>query len=317
MEEVKTEQREKKVEFTLPKKKVTLKPVLDRTRGMVKDPNHAAAFLVGRSTRNISTPRLDRSHSLDFPLTEEERKFFENKEKSGLYFESGDLSPFTKNFKRDGSKGGNLSWWETKGARISLGKIDIEFDLSNPMEYLHYKILLKNKRLIARNPDELKYNPDALYVFEEVADVTRTKATKIAKKKAAYKALDVIDKNQGKMIDILTALGKRVSANQDLNFLQAALGEIIEEDVDKFLNVYEDEYFDEKVLIGRLLRARMIERKNSKYYLKDGSPLCERNEEAFIDNACSYLRSNENVELRGKLEADLEKTLKQTGKSKE
>ncbi len=314
MEEVKLEQTEKTREFTLPKKKITLKPVLDRTRGMIKDPNHAAAFLVGRSNRQVGLPRLERSHSLDFPLTDEEKAFFENKAKSGLHFEVGDLSPFTKIFKRDGSKGGNLSWWETKGAKITLAKDPINFDLSQPMDYLRYKILLKVKKWVARNPDELKYNPDALYVFEEIADTTRTKATKIAKKKAAYKALDSIDKNQGKMIDILTVLGKRVAANQDLNFLQAAIGEIIEEDVDKFLNVYEDEYFDEKVLIGRLLRAKMIERKNSRYYLKDGSPMCERNEEAFIENACSFLRSNENTELRAKMESDLEKTLKQAGK---
>jgi hypothetical protein len=107
------------------------------------------------------------------------------------------------------------------------------------------------------------------------------------------------------MVDLCSVLGIRVTANQEVSFLVSALGEVIENNVDKFLAATEDEYFDEKVLIKKLLTARLIERRNSSYFLKNGDPMCNAGESPFLENACFFLKSAENQDVRLTLEAKL------------
>ena len=64
-------------------------------------------------------------------------------------------------------------------------------------------------------------------------------------------------------------------------------------------------YFDEKVLIKKLLTNRLIERRNSSYFLKNGDPMCNAGESPFLENACFFLKSSENQDVRMNLEAKL------------
>jgi hypothetical protein len=296
------EVKEKKREFTLPNKTLILRPLLDKTPGMVKDPMHVAAFLLQGTDRIICAPRIKGRKEIDCPLTEEERTFFEDKDRSGMTFEKGDLSVYSKKWGRKGGK----NWWEdSQHSIIKLGKSEMRFDLSNPMDYIRYKILLKNSDIIARHRDDLHLKPSYLYVFEEESDVARKKATSTQKKMDAFIILSKMNKDQSRMIDLCSVLGIRVTSNQEISFLVAALGEVIENNVDKFLSATEDEYFDEKVLIKKLLTNRLIERRNSSYFLKNGDPMCNAGESPFLENACFFLKSSENQDIRMNLEAKL------------
>src|SRR3990167_3492604 len=296
----KEEVKENKREFVLPRKIVILKPLLDRASGMMKDPNHAAAFLVGTSNNIISAPNIKGKKIVDCPLTEEERTFFENKSKSGLSFEQGDLSAHCKKW----GERKNKTWWETKDAQVKLAKDDVTFDLSSPMDYIAYKICLKSKK-VARSRDDLKLSPEFRYVFEEEQSETRTKATKVEKKTAAYAHLANLNKDQGRMVDLCTVLGKRVTPNQDIAFLKVVLGDLIEDSVDKFLDAIEDEYFDEKVLIGKLLRNRLIDRKGNSYFLKSGEGMADKGLVPYLENAYHFLKNAENQEIRLTLTAKI------------
>lgn len=304
------EVKEKKREFTLPNKIVVLRPLLDKTPGMVKDPMHVASFLLGKSNRIYCTPRFKERHELDCPLTEEEREFFENKKKSGLNFEEGDLSIYSRKWGGKNDKGGK-SWWEvSKLSSIKLGKAEIRFDLSKPMDYIKYKILLKNSNEIARHRDELHLKPTYLYVFEEEEAVARKKASTVQKKMDAYGMLAKMNKDQSRMVDLCAVLNIRVTANQEVSFLVGALGEYIENNVNKFLEATEDKYFEEKVLISKLLKARLIERRGSTYFLKNGEPMCEPGEVSYLENACFFLFNGDNQDIRLQLTAKLKGDIK-------
>ena len=301
------EVKEKKREFTLPNKIVVLRPLLDKTPGMVKDPMHVASFLLGKANRIYSTPRIKGRSEIDCPLTEEEREFFENKKKSGLNFEERDFSIYSKKW---GKKGGK-SWWEDrKQSYVTLGKAEIRYDLSKPMDYIRYKILLKNSDDIARHRDELHLKPTYLYVFEEEEAVARKKASTVQKKMDAYGMLAKMNKDQSRMVDLCSVLGIRVTANQEVSFLVGALGEYIENNVTKFLEATEDKYFDEKVLIGKLIKARLIERRGSTYFLKNGEPMCEPGEVSYLENACFFLFNGDNQDIRLQLTAKLKGDIK-------
>lgn len=304
MEEIK----EKKREFVLPKKVVTLRPLTEKTPGMVKDSNHVASFLLPNCDRIYCTPKIKGSSELDFPLTEEELKFFENKEKSGLTFELGDLSPYSKKWSKKKSNKGGYSWWEVSSdAKVRVADQPIQFNLSKPMDYIRYKILLKNSDHIAASRDELRLKPSYLYVFEEANDISRTKASVVDRKIQAYSKLTEFSTDLDKMIDLCTVLGLKVSNASEKSFLIAALGQQIEDNVQKFLDAVIDDYYDEKILIGKLIKARLITRRGSSYFLTNGDPMCERGDIPNLENACIYLKADENQEVRLALEAKLKK----------
>lgn len=300
--------KEKKREFALPKKIVTLRPLTEKTPGMVKDTNHVASFLLPNCDRIYCTPRIKGSSELDFPLTEEELKFFENKEKSGLTFELGDLSPYSKKWSKRKKSDGGYCWWEVSpDAKIRVGDQPIQFNLSKPMDYIKYKILLKNTDHIAANRDELKLKPTYLYVFEEANDTARTKASTVDRKIQAYAKLTEFSTDLSRMIDLCSVLGLKVSDASEKSFLIAALGQQIEDNVQKFLDAVIDEYYDEKILIGKFIKNRLINRKGSSYFLLNGDPMCERGEIPTLENACIFLQANENQEIRLTLEAKMKK----------
>jgi hypothetical protein len=165
--------------------------------------------------------------------------------------------------------------------------------------------LIKNSDDIARHRDDLPLKPTYLYVFEEETDVARKKSSGAQKKMEAYAHLAKLNKDQSRMVDLCSVLGIRVTANQEVSFLIGALGEVIDNKVDKFLDAVSDEYFDEKILIGKLLKARLIERRNSSYFLKNGDPMCMAGEIPFLENACFFLKSGENQDIRLTLESKL------------
>lgn len=302
------ETKEKKREFVLPKKTVTLRPLSEKTPGMVKDRNHVASYLLPNCDRVYCTPRIKGSLELDFPLTEEELKFFEDRDKSGLTFEKGDLNPHSKKWSKKGKNSGGFSWWEVSpDSKIKVADQPIKFNLSKPMDYIRYKILIKNTDYIAADKDDLRLKPSYLYVFEEENDSARADASIVDRKIQAYAKLAEFSTDLDRMVDLCTVLGLKVTKTSEKSFLIKALGQQIEDNVQKFLDSVIDEYYDEKILIGKLIKSRLINRRGSSYFLTNGDPMCERGEVPNLENACIFLKADENQEIRLALEAKLKK----------
>ena len=115
--------------FTLPNKKVLVVPV--RRKGRWLPDNHEASFLFKHSYFQVVVPKDGKTGELRDPLTPEERAYFENKA-SGLALNSGDLSTLKK----------DDNFWTN--FRVKLDKNVLQLDLSKPMDYLRYKVLLVN-----------------------------------------------------------------------------------------------------------------------------------------------------------------------------
>jgi len=127
-----------KVQFELPNKVVYIKPIKGRSWLPEK---HAASFLFGDSSMEYVIPSDEKRGVLRDPLTVAEKKFFEDKELSGMDFEIGDLSVHKK---KD-------NYWHSFS--VKLDSRQLVLDLSKPTDYLRYKVLLTNTELICPSAD--------------------------------------------------------------------------------------------------------------------------------------------------------------------
>ena len=269
--------------FKLPSKKVSVKPIM-RTRGFVKDPAHEAFFLFANATIDVKAP-LDRNGHLVCPLSDEERAFFEDKELSGLHFEKGELSPYKK-------KG---NFWSTY--KVKLEKTERLLDLSNPMDYIDYKLLLANTNLIA--PDAKSSNKKKTYRYALVSaeESLQSAVSTSTKRKEAYKFAGKMEDSIEEMIAFLKIYGKKPSADASRDFLIAEIDKIITDDIDTFLSIAKDKDRDIKALIMEAVELGVVERHKRKYFMPGGDALAAEGLSSTLENATEYLKKPENQDI--------------------
>lgn len=283
--------------FTLPQKKVTIQPIF-RSSGWITDPSHEAFFLCGTSTVNLTAPRNKITGELICPLTEEERNFFENKEISGMSFEKGDLSPYNKTF----------NYWKSKEAKVRLGKDNVELDLANPYHYIRYKILLANTDIIAPSPDKAFSKKSYKFMIVEENFQMAKRLTKTEKLKEAYIFYGKIEDSVLEMETFLKVYGKKVPTTANKTWLQDKISEIIETDLDGFLQLAANKDRNVRLFIEDCVTNGIIIKENHKYFLQGGEKLSFKTDLPLIDNVVKFLTAPVNSDLY----IELQERLKQT-----
>lgn len=246
MEEVKD-----KVEFELPNKVVYVKPV--KGRSWLPD-NHAASFLFGEASIDYVVPKDKRGVLVD-PLTPEERKYFEDKERSNMDFETGDLSVHKK----------EDNYWSS--FKVKLDQRIKKLDLSKPTDYITYKVLLTNKDYICPNSDKESISRKwsyKFYIADEGEDVKR-KATGVDAMKEAFKFYGKMSSSASEMINFLkqyklknSRFKKPIPNDAKEEWLKSEISDIIDNDLELFLEVVNDAYYEDKKLLIEGLEAGAI-----------------------------------------------------------
>lgn len=251
------------------------------------------------ATRSFVVPRLSKTGMFKNVLTDSEKTFLEK----AMGLEINALSIYKKenNFWDDSNPNGI--------GRVKLHKQDNYLDLSIPEQYIQYKILLANKDYIAPSMEELENRPKATYQFVIISEGAEAQKnlSRMDITMECYTEYGAVKKDKDTLKTIIEQLEKRpISPNVELGFLQNKVNEYIQADPRKFYTVITDEYLPAKVLVKRAVEAGLVGTKNNTYYLrKDGSPLCEMNEESTLNNAAKYLSSIKHQELKYMLEAQL------------
>lgn len=261
-----------KTTFKLPNKKILVTPI--KRKGSWLPPSHEANFLFKHSAFSITIPRTLMGELVD-PLTDEERDYFESP-KGGLALKPGDLSIYKKTRDRKGDEILNNYWTNFK---VKLTKDVLELDLSKPLDYLRYKVLLANTSLIAPSGAE-KYKKGT-YKFALVEqgweDTEKVKSSN--SKKEAYKTFGRMDSSPEKMKDFLSVYytikpgGKSVPVNAKMDFLIAEIEKIVESDVDTFNSITKDKDYDTKIMITKAMRAKALERDGQSYRTPEGKTI--------------------------------------------
>lgn len=267
--------------------------------GMVTNPKH---ILYGGMAENavwtFAVPRLSSGAFVDV-LTKDEKAYLE--EVMNLEFNALSIYKKVDNFWDDSNDVGISS--------VKLKKQDNYFDLSNPEDYIRYKILLANKNFIAPSLEALQDAPKASYRFVIISEGDETKNAKVnmSATMQCYKEYGKIEDDLDTLrVIIETVDGRPTAPTVKLEFLQTKANELIQSNSKLFLKVITDPFLSTKVLIKRAIEARLISNRGNYLYLtSDNTPLCEANEEPTLNIAAKFLNNPRHQELKFSLEAKL------------
>ena len=277
--------------FTLPKKVILVQPV--RRKGNWIPTGHEADFLFKHSYFSIVVPKLQNGELKD-PLTEEERTYFES-QKGGLALKSGDLSIYKKE---------NNYWNKFK---VKLDKNTLKLDLSNPIDYIRYKVLLSNSDIVAPSLNEKFKKGTYKYVLAEEGSMDQEFVKSANSKKEAYKAFGKMDSSPEKMKDFLGVYytlkpgGKSIPLNAKQDFLIAEIEKIIESDLGTFIEIVKDKDYDVKVMINKALRAKALERDKTTYRTPEGITIGETLKQA-IAYLTNPINSEEYIKIQSRID---------------
>ena len=271
---------------------------LPKQSRMVTNPKHVLfGGMAEGSTRTFVVPMLSSGRYVDV-LSNAEKDFLENY----MGLEPNALSIYRKN---------NNFWDDSNEAGISkvtLRKQDNFLDLSNPNDYIKYKILLANKDFIAPSMKELEDFPKATYQFVIIAEGEETKTAKknMTILMQCYTLYGKIEDDVDALrVVIETLTGVTVHKNTKKDFLQTKINDLIQSNSKMFLKVASDPLLPTKVLIRKSIEAGTIVKRGNQYYIKEGSiPMCDAGEPT-LNIASQWLNLPKNQTIKFSLEANL------------
>lgn len=272
---------------------------INKPSNLVSNPKHVLyGGMAENASRTYTVPRLSSGGFVNV-LTNDEKAFLEAELQ--LEFNALSVHKKTDNFWDDSN--------DTGISRVRLLKQDTILDLSNPEDYIRYKILLANKDFIAPSLQVLSDAPKASY---EYVIISEGEETKVAQKNMSatmmcYKEFGKIENDIDTLRVIIETIdGRPTAPNVKLEFLQTKANELIQGDSKLFLRIITDPMLPTKVLIKRAIESSLISRRGNFLYLRsDNTPLCEANEEPTLNVAARYLNNPKHQDIKFALEAKL------------
>jgi hypothetical protein len=267
---------------------------IPRESGMITNPKHIFyGGLAENATRTFTVPILETSNTFVNVLTTSEKNYLE--EAMGL--EPNALSIYLK----------QNNFWDNFSIRLTKGETYLK--LSDPTDYIKYKVLLANKDFIAPNLTALNDSPKATYQFVLIAEKEEAKESNknLTASMQAYMIFGKI-KDEKKILKLVveTIDGRPISAKSDIEFIQSKAYDLIQANAKLFVQVAQDPYLNIKVLISEALEFNLIKKRGDYLYLaSDNSPLSNNNDDPTISNAAKFLSLPKNQETKLMLEAKI------------
>lgn len=293
-----SQRKEKTLISCLRNERIVVRYILKQS-GLVTNPKHVLyGGMAETASKTFVVPKLSSGNYVNV-LTDDEKDFLE--EMMGL--EPNSLSIYKK---------ANNFWDDSNDMGISkvrLTKQDTYLNLSNPEDYIKYKILLANKNFICPSLQELQDRPKATYQFVMISEGDENKQAKVkmSTTQACYKEFGKIEDNKEVLRLIIETMdGRPTSANSKLEFLQTKINDLIQANGKTFLKVVQDPLLNTKVFIRECVDKGVIYKRGDFYYLRsDNTPLCEVGEDPTFNIAAKYLNAPRHQDLKFALEAKL------------
>jgi len=281
-QEVKTNVKAKVKPFSLPSKKVLVRFVKRQT-GYITNPKHVAYG--GKLEGAIDTleAKMRKDGKFYQVLTEVEQSFLEKK----MFMNEGDMSIYKK----------DDNFWST--VKIRLGKEGTTLDLSTPEDYIKYKTLLAYDDLVSPSITETSFKKTYKYEIVSASDEDELLKKTINYSRKAYKLLDEIEESKEQLSGILRILtGRRVSTESNHDWLIAKVGEELERNPKRFVEILNDADYKIKLLIERAIDSNKVIKNRGLYKTIDGIELCGAGEVPSLDNAVDFLNDPKNQDIK-------------------
>ena len=267
--------------------------------GSINNPKHVLfGGMAENASRTFVVPKLTSGMFVNV-LTDDEKTFLEDI--MGLEYNALSIYKKIDNFWDDSNEIGI--------SKVRLYKQDNFLNLSDPEDYIRYKILIANKDFIAPSLQVLQDIPKATYQYVIISEGEETKAAKsnLNIKKECYKEFGKIENDSDTLRLIIELIdGRPTSPTNKLDFLQTKIDNLITADSKLFYTTITDKLLKTKVLLKRAIEAGLISNRDGKLYLRsDNSPLCEHNEEPTLSIAAKYINSPKRQDIKFSLEAKI------------
>lgn len=281
------------VKSCLVNKKVYVKFIPRNYMGISNQKHILYGGMAENSVTILTVPVLDSTGTYKNVLTKNEKKFLE--EFMGLEYDALSIYKKVDNY------------WDNFIVRLT--KQGIVLDLSDPNDYIKYKVLRANNDIIADSLETLRDKPRPTYKFymtveDEETAMANDNMTAIMK---CYKEFGKYESDYDTLKCVVELIeGRPLSSNTKLDAIKAKVNTLIQERTKEFLKTITDEYLSEVVLIKKALSSGVIAKRGDYYYLaRDNRPLCNNNENPVLSVAARYISLPKNQELRLLIEAKL------------
>ena len=271
---------------------------LPKESGLISNPKHI--FYGGfaeTASRTFTVPILESTGAYVNVLTNTEKAFLENI----MGLEDNALSVYQR----------ENNFWANYSVRLT--KSDTFLDLSNPEDFIKYKVLIANKDFIAPSLQTLQESPRATYQFVIISENEESKQAnkQLSASMEAYMLLGKHQEDKSLLKFVAETLdGRPISDKADLSFITAAIQKNIQANPRLFISLVKDPFLTTKVLIQQCIEQGFIRKRGDYLYLAaDNSPLCGINEDPTLNTAAKFLNTPKNQEIKFTLEAKL-KTVK-------
>lgn len=264
--------------FELPNSKVTVKFLFKEIPNIGKDHVCYGGKLDGTVDRLCAKMSLNDMQSVISPFkTIEERTALEKM----LNLEEGGLSEHRNDF------------WDR--CFVILKKSDVVLDLSQPMDYIRYKILLQYPDLVAPSYKDRNRVASIKYYMVEENEINVEKSKEADVKAEAYAKYYQLSQEKQDMLDVLLAINRKITLRScKTEWLKATLMDMVESDPAYFLSIVKDKDFKYKALLGALVNNGLVSLSHGLYVTIDGAPLAADNEQATYENAVNFLKDKKN-----------------------
>ncbi len=290
----KVEKVESKIPSTdfLENRTITVK-YIKKESDYIKDPKHAGYGGLFIGSAIAIPPPLMNNKKMKNLLTK--------KEKAGLeYLLDKNLSIYGDFWKEEYDKGSIFP--------IYLDKDDKTLDLSDPMQYIVWKVLLASP-IVANNLGEIRHRATNRFVMVEEGEEVRSQKEAVGSKVIAFKKYVQYEDDRAVLRYILRNLGRYTDKNQSLDFLQVETAKLIEKDANMFVSIVTDEYLKTKVILEEAFEYGVVNLRDNRYYTKDDQPISDGNSPT-LEVAAEFLAKPLGQEMRLAIEAKLKQAKK-------
>jgi len=189
-----------------------------------------------------------------------------------------------------------------KRSKVVVRKDGLLLKLSDPLDYVWYKILKSNKDKIAFSWDVRFDRPSFEFALVDGNVEASNKASENKLKDDAYEIYMGLKGSRPKLENFLKVVGKAVTRDMSEDFLRTEVAELRDMNPGEFIRVADDPNFATKVLMvdavseGALVKTRM-----GGYELASGVEIGSSEKETV-----SYLLNPKNIDIRKKIEYQIE-----------